>query len=125
MEFLAPLHIGEPIAQRAEVADIRLEVAPDGPVIHTLLRHTIDNESGPAIIEERAFFYLGENAAAAASATQRPPAEADWERAAHGYDGQGYRLALERMRSSSTGSTTATERDKQEFGGMIRQRNTP
>jgi 3-methylfumaryl-CoA hydratase len=80
MEFHAPLHVGERITRRAEIADIRVEEAPDGPVIHTLLRHTINNESGPAIIEERAFFYLGETAAGPKAATQRPPAKADWER---------------------------------------------
>ena len=80
MEFLAPLHVGERITRHAVIADIRIEEAPDGPVVHTLLRHTIENESGPAIIEERAFFYLGESVAGPAAATQRPPAKADWER---------------------------------------------
>jgi hypothetical protein len=41
-------------------------------------------------------------------------------RAAYGFDGQGWRLA-----HISTGSTAAGNTDKQEFGGMIRQRNTP
>ena len=41
-------------------------------------------------------------------------------RAACGYDGQGYRLA-----HIPTGSTAATGRDKQKYGSMIRQRNTP
>lgn len=80
VEFLQPLHIGERITRRAEMADIRIEQAADGPVVHTLLRHTIDNDAGPAIIEGRAFFYLGENAAGPDAATQRPPAKADWER---------------------------------------------
>ena len=38
-------------------------------------------------------------------------------RTAHGYDGQGSRLA-----HIPTGSTTATECDKQDFGGMTRLR---
>ena len=41
-------------------------------------------------------------------------------RAACGYDGQGSRLA-----HIPTGSTTAAGCDKQDFGGMIRHRNTP
>jgi len=48
------------------------------------------------------------------------PAEGLRRRAACGYDGQGYRLA-----HIPTGSTTATECDKQDFGSMIRNRNTP
>ena len=43
-----------------------------------------------------------------------------WRRAACGYAGQGSRLA-----HIPTGSTAATGCDKQDFGGMIRQRNTP
>jgi hypothetical protein len=44
---------------------------------------------------------------------------------ARGYDEQGSRLALECMRSSPTGSTAATACEKQGFGSMIRNRNTP
>ena len=80
MEFHAPLHIGERITRRAEVADIRVEHAADGPVIHTTLRHSIEGESGLAVTEDRAFFYLGEQAAGPGGSTQRPPAKADWER---------------------------------------------
>jgi len=80
MEFHAPLYVGERITRRAEVADIRIEDAADGPVIHTILRHTIENGSGLAVTEERAFFYLGEQAAVPKISTQRPPAKADWER---------------------------------------------
>ena len=60
--------------------------------------------------------------------TERPPFRSRrpnaggslWRRAACGYDGQGYRLA-----HIPTGSTTAAGCDKQDFGSMIRQRNTP
>ncbi len=52
---------------------------------------------------------------------RRPDAGRDlWRRAARGYDGQGWRLA-----HIPTGSTTAAGPDKQDFGSMIRHRNTP
>jgi 3-methylfumaryl-CoA hydratase len=80
MEFHAPLHIGERVTRRAEVADIQIEESTDGPIVHLTLRHAIENQTGLAVMEERAFFYLGETGSGPAPATQRPPAKADWER---------------------------------------------
>ena len=76
----AGLRIGDRIRRRAEVSNIEIEETADGPVVHLTLRHDIENEAGLAIVEERAFFYLGETGTGPAPQTQRPPAKADWER---------------------------------------------
>ncbi len=79
--FHAPLAVGDAITCVSEVADISVEQQAGSPVVHLTLRQSISGPQGLAVVEDRRFFYLGEQGSAeqlGAEEQTRPPA---WSRA--------------------------------------------
>lgn len=60
LEYLDPLAIGDEIERVTEIADIIVDEDSAGPPVSLTIRHTIGSPRGPAVIEERHFYYLGE-----------------------------------------------------------------
>lgn len=82
MIFHEPLRIGDDITRVTEIADVRIDDAPDGAMATVIERNSISNSRGLAVVEERDLVFLSE-ARAEAAATSPPavPAQATWRRA--------------------------------------------
>ncbi len=59
--FMEPLRIGDSMTRTTEITAIDTEEDSHGPVVHLYFRQTIECPRGPAVIEERAFFFFGDD----------------------------------------------------------------
>ena len=80
--FKEPLRIGDDITRVTEIADIRIDDAPNGAMATVIERNSISNSRGLAVVEERDLVFLSEaRAEAAATTPSAVPAQATWRRA--------------------------------------------
>ncbi|MEE2968990.1 MAG: acyl-CoA dehydrogenase [Pseudomonadota bacterium] len=56
--FIEPLRVGDAMTRTTEITAIDVEEDDHGPVVHLYFRQTIDSPRGPAVTEDRAFFYF-------------------------------------------------------------------
>ena len=73
LEYLDPLMIGDGIERLTEIADIVVDEDSGGPPVSLTVRHSIGSPRGPAVIEERHFYYLGESDSGAGPEAPPPP----------------------------------------------------
>jgi len=79
LKYLTPLVIGDEIERLTEIADIIIDEDSGGPPVSLIIRHTITSPRGPAVIEERHFYYLGESdSGAGPEAPSVPDAAPAW-----------------------------------------------
>jgi 3-methylfumaryl-CoA hydratase len=81
MEFLQPLHIGEKVIRKTEIADITPKTGATGQLVFIVARNTISGERGPALIDDRTIVYR--EAAKPGDAKRKPtppPDDAAWKR---------------------------------------------
>lgn len=82
--FRAPLIVGETISRESRIVDIREREGRSGPLVFVVVRHTISNSSGVAIVDEQDIVYRDAPSTAASTApAARAPVEATWSREIH------------------------------------------
>jgi 3-methylfumaryl-CoA hydratase len=59
--FMEPLRIGDSMTRTTEITAIDIEEDDHGPVVHLYYRYSIDCPRGPAVTEDRAFFFFGKD----------------------------------------------------------------
>jgi len=81
IEFLAPIRVGEPLARRSCIEDVRLKQGRSGPLVFVEVRHDIRSGGRPAIVERHDIVYRElPRADAAVPAALSAPADAQWTR---------------------------------------------
>jgi len=80
-EFRQPLRIGDMAVKRSEIMSIKQKTGRSGPLVFLTVRHTIEVEGKPALIEYQEVVYRGElpaNVVAPTSTVQSAPLDAQW-----------------------------------------------
>jgi 3-methylfumaryl-CoA hydratase len=72
LHFHLPLRIGEPIARRSTIADIRLKAGRSGHLVFVTVRHEISGREGVAITDEHDIVYREDTGAPAAERSAEP-----------------------------------------------------
>lgn len=79
--FYQPLRVGETIRRRSTIADVSAKEGRSGPLVFVLVRHAIEGEHGPALVEEHDIVYREAPRPGEPPAKPRPaPTEAAWRR---------------------------------------------
>ena len=58
LEFLAPVHVGEPLRRRSRIADVVEKTSASGPIVIVTLDHEIHGQAGLAVLERQDIVYL-------------------------------------------------------------------
>jgi hydroxyacyl-ACP dehydratase HTD2-like protein with hotdog domain len=77
LEFLAPLHVGEPVTRTSTIHSIEQKTGGSGRLVFVTVLHEIAGEAGPAIREEQSIVYRGAEGAAVKPAAAAPPVPAE------------------------------------------------
>lgn len=83
ISFLGPLHVGDAIRRRSEIADVSTKEGKSGPLVFVMVRHTISGPAGVAIEEEHDIVYRGTPAPGESKPPPNataPPGEPVWKR---------------------------------------------
>ncbi len=81
LEFLAPIHAGQPITRSSTIADVRLKEGRSGPLVFVKVRHDVSAAGTPAIVEFHDIVYRDLAAPGEAPPPGVPaPADAPWTR---------------------------------------------
>ena len=80
MSFRAPVRLGDEITQTMELASLEEKQTRSGPMVSAVLRRTVTNPAGTAIVEEQDILYLGDAPSGAPPPGRPAPAEAAWRR---------------------------------------------
>lgn len=79
-EFMEPLRIGDALTRRTEITAIDIEQDDHGPVVYLYYRQSIACPRGPAVTEDRAFFYFGDDRPTPGDFAPEVPDAPQWSR---------------------------------------------
>lgn len=79
IEFLQPLHVGEPVRRASRIAALKVKEGRSGPLVFVTVRHEVSGAGGLALADEHDIVYRGTEGPAVAPAVAAPGDEA-WSR---------------------------------------------
>jgi 3-methylfumaryl-CoA hydratase len=79
--FNRPIRVGETVARRSRIADVRCKDGRSGPLVFVVARHEIDGRDGVAVVEEQELVYRSAPVPGALPPSpEAAPNDADWRR---------------------------------------------